>query len=82
MLTEAPDLVYLSWDHLSERREDLKILLGQSNVAAAVREAPSVLLEPYETLEAKVKYCFQTMHASPKSVAQSGALAYNEEHLR
>jgi hypothetical protein len=81
-LTDAPDIVYLGWDHFMERKFLLRAVIGPDNVAAAVENSPSVLLEPWNVVQEKIYYCYHTMHACPKSVAESGALAYDIEHMR
>ena len=45
LLKDAPNLIYLSWDDLSERRAELAELLHGEDIArAAILNAPNVLL--------------------------------------
>ena len=56
MLHDSPGLIYLSWDDLIERREELEELMhGYANARAAVLGAPSVLLLDVQDLREKVR---------------------------
>ena len=55
MLIDSPGLIYMSWDDLFERGEELEELLhGRANARAAVLGAPSVLLLDVKDLREKV----------------------------
>ena len=51
LLQDSPNLIYLSWDDLAERKMELEELLQGSDCArAAILSAPNVLLIDVEDL--------------------------------
>ena len=83
VLKECPSLIYLSWDDLAQRKGELEMLLhGEDFARKAILHGPGVLLLDFKDLKAKVAFAFKTMHVSPLSLAESGALCCELDHIR
>lgn len=83
ILLEIPIVLMTDSTIFEERCGDLAEYFANKNeISMLIKNAPSILIEPWPRLEAKIKFLVHEMQVFPRSLAKSKVLLYDLRHIQ